>query len=137
MIDDQLILRSFLATDGPIAGLVAGRVFAARNTPPEGWNPASGACICFKRRGDGPLDESGKVIGGSYQVKCYGGGGNTNQQILSAEAVYRAVYDRLNYGTSYAVLGCQKEGGTETLLEQGTEWPFTLSFWRAQLRKTG
>lgn len=136
MIDDQLIMRTFLAADGAVAAAVGTRIYAAMDTPPVGWQPADGSCITFKRRGDGTLDEDGMVIGASYQLKCYGGGGNEAAQVLAAEGLYRLVYARLQYGFSYDILGIQREAGSEPLLEAVTGWPFTLSFWRVQFRRT-
>lgn len=136
MINDQAILRNYLAAASGVKALTGSRIYASRNVPIEGWKPSAGACLVFKRRGDLPLDESGMAISASYQVKCYGGGGNLNQQLVSAQALYRAVYDVLNFGTSYNILGSQKEGGGDVLTEPDTDFPYVLAFFRVQLRKT-
>lgn len=136
MIDDHLIVRNFLATNATITTITGSRIHAGLDTPPEGWQPADGALITFKRRGNVPLDERGAALSISYQIKMYGGGGNVSQQILSAEGLYRAVYDALNYGQSYEILSAQKEAGGEPLLEPDTGWPYVLAFFRAQMRKT-
>lgn len=135
MIDDHAIVRTFLAANAGVTALVSTRIHAALDSPPDGWKPSTGACIVFKRRGGGQ-DESGKVITASFQFKCYGAGGNLNQQTLSAEGVYRALRDALNYQPSYALLGAQEEGRATPLKEPDLEWPYTLAFFRCQLRKT-
>lgn len=135
MIDEHSILRSYLAANATLTALTSTRIHAALDSPPDGWKPATGACLVFKRRG-GRQDESGKVITASFQFKCYGAGGNINQQTLSAESVYRALREALNYTGSYALLGAQEEGRATPLKEPGIEWPYTLAFFRCQLRKT-
>lgn len=136
MIDDHKILRDYLVADAPLTALVADRIYAAREVPVKGWKPNSGACVVFKRRGGPPTGESGQVIIVSYQFKCYGGGANDGQQTLSAEAVYRAVYDRLHFAQSYDILGAELEVGGNILPEPETGWPFVLAFFRLRLRKT-
>ena len=136
MINDQLILRTFLAGDSAVTAMVSTRIYAGRDVPPEGWQPADGSCIVFKRRGERDLDERGQVISASYQVKAYGTGCNYNQQVLNCESLYRVLRERLNYGASYDILGIQRDGGAEILPEPDTGWPFVVSFWRVQFRKT-
>jgi len=136
MIDDQKIIRDHLVSVAALTTLVGSRIYAGRETPPEAWKPSSGACIVFKRRGDRFLGEDDVVVSASYQFKCYGSGGNLNQQVLSSNAVYRALVDALHVEQGYKIMGAQKEAGGDTLVEPGARFPFVLAFFRAQLRLT-
>lgn len=135
MIDDLLVVRSFLLTDATLVALVGQRIYAARNEPIEGWVPSTGACLAFKRRGTGQ-DESGAMATSSLQFKCFGTGTSTNAQIISANAVYRALHDALNYRHSAAIMGAQLEANTGTFVDDATEWPFVLAFFRVQMRQS-
>jgi len=137
MIDAQGVMLAFLEGQSGITTLTGSRIYAGRSEPPEGYTPADGAAIVFKRRQDRPIDERGVVISSSFSFRFYGTGGNYNAQLLSAEALYRATYEVLNFGTNYGVLGAQIEGGPEPLTEPDTGWPVVVVFFRAQLRKTG
>lgn len=138
MIDDLYLLRQFLVANAALTALVSTRIYAARNSPIEGWKPGDGACVAFKRRGGGQ-DESGAMISSSFQFKCYGTGGSVSAQIASANAVYRALRDALNYKTSLAILGAQEEGRGSTFgtpLETAGDFPYVLCFFRVQFRET-
>lgn len=131
-------MRTFLLGNAALYTLTGLRIYAARNSPIEGWKPADGACIAFKRRGGGQ-DESGKMISTSFQFKCYGTGGSVDAQVISANGVYRALRDALNYRTSLAVLGAQEEGRGSTFgtpLETEGDFPYVLAFFRVQMRET-
>lgn len=138
MINEHTILRTFLAADTDLTTLVSSRIYAGRDTPPVGYAPADGPCVVFRRRG-GMIDESSYMVTASFQFKCYGGGSNENQQILSAEEAYRTLWDALHYRASLAIAGVQEEGRGTPLTEQtadGAEWPYTLAFFRCQLRRS-
>lgn len=137
MIDAQGVMLAFLEAQSAITSLTGNRIYAGRSEPPEGYKPADGAAIVFKRRWERPIGESGVAISASFAFRFYGTGGNDNVQLLSAEALYRTVYDALNFGTNYGVLGAQIDGGPEPLTEPDTGWPVVVVFFRAQLRKTG
>ncbi len=137
MIDAQGVMLAFLEGQSSITTLTGSRIYAGRSEPPEGYTPADGAAIVFKRRQDRPIGERGVAISSSFAFRFYGTGGNYNAQLLSAEALYRATYEVLNFGTNYGVLGAQIEGGPEPLTEPDTGWPVVVAFFRAQLRKTG
>ena len=134
MIDDQKVLRDYLLTVSDVTDIVATRIYAGRDTPPEAWKPSVGACLVFKRRGNLFMDELNKTISASFQFKSYGGGGNGNQQTLNANALHRALVDALVGAQSYKIWGAQKEGGGDTLIEPEARFPFVLDFFRAQLR---
>lgn len=137
MVNDHVLLRTFLASKSAITDLTSTRIYAGRDVPPEGWTPATGSCIVLKRRAHVGRDESGTFINVSFQFKCYGGGGNDNAQLIAAESLYRALQESLHFGTDYDVMGAQEEGsGGAPLREQDTGWPYTLAFFRVQLRKT-
>ena len=136
VIDDHKILRDYLVADAGLSALVSTRIYAARDVPPEGYKPSTGSCLVFKRRGGPPTDESGQVIVNSYQFKCYGSGGNDNQQVINAEAVYRALYDALHFQSTYDILGAEEESRGSSLPETDTGWMFVLAFFRVRMRKT-
>lgn len=138
MIDDLYLMRQFLVTNYAIGVKVGTRVYAGRNSPAEGWNPAAGSCIAFKRRGGGQ-DELGTMVSTSFQFKCYGGGGTIPEQVVAANALYRTLRDVLNYTQSYEMLGAQEEGRGSTFgtpLETEGDFPYVLCFFRVQFRET-
>lgn len=138
MIDDYAILLDHLETNGPLVALAGSRIHPALSVPPEGWKPGDGALIAFMRRGGlVPMDERGRAISVSYQFKCYGGGANLYAQKISAEGLYRALYDALAFTTSGTILGAQPEGTAGSLEEPDADanWPFMLAFFRVQFRK--
>lgn len=137
MIDAQGVMLAFLEAQSSITALTGARIYAGRSEPPEGYKLSDGAAIVFKRRQDRPMDERGMAISSSFAFRFYGTGSNYNAQLLSAEALYRATYEKLNFGINYGVLGAQIEGGPESLTEPDTGWPVVVGFFRAQLRKTG
>jgi len=137
MINDQVILLTYMQAQSDITDITTtARIHAARDMPPTGYTPDDGSAIVFKRRGLLAMDERGQAYSGSYQVKCYGRGGNDNQQRLNAEALYRGLHDAMQFGQNYDILGIQQEAGPEPLEEPDTGWPYVLSFWRVQFRKT-
>lgn len=136
MIDSEAVMLAFLQADAGITAVTGTRIHAARETPTEGWTPADGATLVFKTRGELPNGESGVVLDDSFQFLCYGGGGNQNAQRISARQLYRALYDALNFGQSYAVMGAHKEAGGDIFVEPETGFIYVPVFFRAQLRKT-
>ena len=126
MVDDLAKLRAFLAANSGLTALTGTRIWARRRAPKENWKPGDGACVVLSRRGgQGNMNQTGKVLSFSYQLKCYGGGSTVPAQELSAANVYRAVYDALNNANSFDILGCQPEGMVVDLEEPDTGWPYS------------
>lgn len=136
MIDSNAIMLDFLQANGSLVAIVGTRIHASRITPTEGWSPAAGSALVFNVRSEQPNGEAGQVINTSFQFNCYGGGGNINTQRINAQSVARALYDALNFGTSYHVMGARREGGGDTLVEEETNFVYVPAFFQVQLRKT-
>ncbi len=133
MIDALFRLLAHLEADAPLVAFFGANIFAALDTPPEGYQPTDGPCLVFKKRGGGQ-DESGRVQTVSFQFKSYQGltaGGQIN---ASANSGASTLWDALNYNPSYYVLGAQQEGQGADLIEPDTGWLYVLSFYRAQMR---
>jgi hypothetical protein len=70
-----------------------------------------------------------------YQIKCYGG----TQNFDEAEAVYRALYDRLHgeedeETASGTIMDAQQEGVGQPIQDPDSGWPFILTFWQVRMR---
>lgn len=127
MTDSKQILWEFLtAADTTLYGLVATRVWSPR--APEGWRNTSAAVIY-------DVNESAHATGAVSEVlitaNCYGG----TLRYGDADAVYRALYDRLHgahgkrcaSGTLHAAYLVSGSVGDR---EIETEWPFAAATYR-------
>jgi hypothetical protein len=132
MINDHKTVRDFLLTNGPLVALVDTRIYPDMETPPAGYEPTDGPCICFKRRG-GSQDYEAVNLFPSYQFKCYGEIGGTQSPEASAEEVYRALFEALNYQSTYLIKSVEMEAQGQPLLEPDTGWKYTLCFYRLQV----
>jgi hypothetical protein len=121
-------IRTHLLANVALAALVQGRVYAERSSPPAGYRPDQGPCVCLLIRGGLP-EYSGLLQYPSVQLKCYG------TSIDNANAVYRAVFAALHETRAGTVVRWgQLENLGQTLLEPdqppGSPWYFVLTFVR-------
>lgn len=140
MNDAATAIRNYLLADSALAALVGTRIYAERTVPPpDAYSPADGPCVVFRARG-GRILAQGSVMAPSVQIKCYGGAGtSTTPSEMSANAVYRALYDAIERGDGFSgggngVKSCAMEVLGQTLSEPDTGWVFVLtfaSFWLA------
>lgn len=128
MIDANAKIREFLVADVPLVNLCGTRIYAGRDVPPEGYNPADGDAITFKIRGGSP-DYDDALLSPSVQFKCYGA------TELAAMACYRALYDALHNGTGATVLHGESEILGQALEEPDTQWTFVLAYFTVMLRQ--
>lgn len=126
MIDTSTAIRDFLLANVTLGSLTGTRIFAERDTPPEGYQPADGAALCLKRRGGGH-DYEAVVLSPSYQFKCYG------SDEAAANALYMALFEALNQQGNYLIKSAEQESQGQTLYEANTGWPFVLVYYRLQV----
>lgn len=131
MIDIPQIIRDDLTADTAITDLTSSRVWSERTTPPKGYKPSDGAGLCVAiRGGTTPYYRFDNNI--SLQIKCYAA------DEVGAQALYRAVYDRLHFATSADARppifhsACEVLG--QTLEEPDTDWPFVFGFFNLVIR---
>ncbi len=126
MIDTSEVIRAFLIIQPLLTALTGQRLWAERDTPPEGYALSAGPAICFKRRGGG-LDYEAVVLRPSVQFKCYG------PSELAANQVYRALFDGLSRAGTGLILAAELETQGQTLYEPDTGWPYVLAFFKFQI----
>lgn len=125
MIDSNAIIKAALLANAPLVVLTGQRIWAARNLPPEGYQPSQGGGVAFRTRGGSTLYHGGLQYP-SVQFKCYGA-----TEVI-ANNVYRALYDALLVpsggirGANIEVLGQPVED------ENG--WLFVLTFYTIWLK---
>lgn len=129
MIDDIALVRTFLLADTALAALVGTRIYGNRQDTPQGYTPAGdGPAIVFFRRGGQGSDEERSTVHRSYTFKCYAA------TALAADQLYRALYDALDRGSSYAIVDAKEEAPGTLLEEPGTLWFYSRSNFAARLR---
>lgn len=126
MIDTAEVIRGFLIIQPQVTALTAQRIWAERDTPPEGYVISDGPAICFKRRGGG-VDYESVVLRPSIQFKVYG------RTELEANQVYRALFDVLARAGTGVILAAELETLGQTLYEPETGWPYVLVFFKFQI----
>jgi len=127
MIDTAEVIRGFLTIQPQVTGLTGQRIWAERDTPPEGYVLSNdGPAICFKRRGGG-VDYESVVLRPSVQFKLYG------RTELEANQVYRALFDVLSRANTGLILAAELETQGQTLYEPETGWPYVLVFFKFQI----
>lgn len=128
MIDAHARIRVYLASQAVLTALTGSRIYAARDVPPVGYTPDSGACVVFKIRSGG-RDYEDALLAPSVQFKCYG------LTEVAAWACYCALVDALHNGHSTTILHAEEEGMGTPLEEPETRWPFVLSFFTIMIRQ--
>ena len=122
MIDVPAVLRSYLVAQAPLATLTGTRIWSERSAPIAGYKPADGGAIAFLIRGGAVLYRGG-VGRASVQFKCYG------VDELTANAVYRALYDVLNNSQGPGIKNAFIDILGQSLTEPETGWPFVLTYY--------
>ena len=128
MIEPQTIIQAFLAADSGLSALTSSRIYAGRDVPPKGYDPADGAAVAFRVRG-GFHDYDDALLVPSVQFKCYGA------SEVAAYACYRALVDALHNGYSATILHGEEETIGQSLEETGTEWRFVLCHFMVHIRQ--
>lgn len=123
MIDLPAAVRTRLAANATLVGLVDTRIYAEQENPPAGYTPNAGPCLCFKFRG-GAVDYTDAVFQPSVQFRCIA------KDTLTANRLYRALYDALHSQHGGTVRWGQIEMLGETLTDPETGWPFVLCAFR-------
>ena len=128
MIDPNAKVLALLEADTTLVALVGSRIYAGRDVPREGYDPADGSAITFRVRGGLGFDLEDATLTPSFQFKCYG------DSEINAMTCYRALVDALHNGYSADVLRGIQESVGQLLEEPGTEWPFVLAFFTVHMR---
>ena len=128
MIDVNAKVLALLEADAPLVAITGSRIYAGRDVPREGYNPADGSAITYRVRGGFGFDEEDALTTPSFQFKCYGA------DEVNAQTCYRALVDALHNGHSADVLRGVLESPGQLLEEPGTEWPFVLAFFTVHIR---
>ena len=128
MIDPNAKVLALLEADTTLVALVGSRIYAGRDVPREGYNPADGSAITFRVRGGLGFDLEDATLTPSFQFKCYGA------SEIAAMTCYRVLVDALHNGYSADVLRGVQESVGQLLEEPGTEWPFVLAFFTVHIR---
>jgi hypothetical protein len=126
VVDALQAVRDFLVAQGALTALTGGRIWAGRDVPPPGYQPADGGAICLNVRG-GSVDESDALVLPSVQFKCYGA------DEVGANEVYRALYDALHNAQAAVVRWARCEILGQTLQEPETGWTFVLAFFQVTI----
>jgi hypothetical protein len=129
MINIPAEIRTYLSAQTSLTALTGSRIFAERNTPPKTYRIENGSCTTFKTRG-GSQDYTSCLLRPSVQFKCYGSSESR------AYDVYRALFDVLNnaHPAGSQIVFAREEVHGQTLIELETEWYFTLTFYRFNIR---
>ena len=103
--------------------LAASRVWLGK--PPENFNNTSRAVVYHPE--SGASNSSGSMHNETYVFKCYGG----DDDILTAETLYRALWDRLQraFGTVSAgrLVHAEQVASGQALEDPDQGWPFYLT----------
>jgi hypothetical protein len=132
MTDTNAVLIEYLrATSTSLYTLVGTRIYCPRI--PAAFANAQPALEVMRRGGSSKREHSEHSC--SFQIKCYGGSANYGD----AEAVYRALYDRLQNAqgqntTSGNIMMCREEFMGQSIFDPDTGWPCVLSFWNVTIR---
>lgn len=132
MIDTNSVLVEWLKTTATsLYTLVSTRVYCS--SLPPGFTNSQAALEVMRRGGRSKLEHAEHAA--SFQIKCFGG----TSSHAEAEAVYRALYDRLQNKsgvdvTSGNIMASEEETIGQSLTDPDTKWPFVLSFWRVTMR---
>jgi hypothetical protein len=127
MIDVQAAIRTFIKQKPAVVALVGDRVYAGRNVPPPGYEPATGSAVAFMSRG-GSMAYGDGLARLSVQVKCYG------ETEVDANTLYTTFVNAVHNGRSSVVRFATVESLGITLEEPDTEWPFVLSYFNFHIR---
>lgn len=127
MTDPHKAVRDYLLTNGALVALTSTRIYAAKDTPPTGYTPATtGAAICLKVAGGSP-DYSGALISPRIQFKCYAA------TEVAAQALFSALYGALHEQAGGEVRWAMCETLGQIIPEPDTGWLFALSYFRVWL----
>lgn len=127
MIDVLEEIRDFIKTKPAITAYTEDRIYAGRNVPPPGYEPANGQAIAFRVRGGLPQYDDA-VLGVSVQVKIYG------ETEVEANELYRVFYDQMHNSAGSVVRYAMCEQIGSTLSEPDTEWIFVLTYFGFVIR---
>ena len=132
MIDTNAVIAEYLKTSGTaLYTLVSTRIYTPRI--PAGFTNTATALEVFRRGGASTPEHPSHDC--SFQIKCYGGTANMS----NAEAVYRALYDRLhetigvNTSSGNIITAFEEQIG-QPLYDPEAGWPFVLTYWRIKMR---
>jgi len=114
----------YLLAQASLTALTGTRIHAETDTPPPGYKPSDGGCVCFKTRGGDMRTQEDALILPSVQFKCYAASD------VAANAVYRALFDALQGARAGTVRWAQIEALGATLSEPETGWPFVLTYYK-------
>jgi hypothetical protein len=128
VIDPNAKVLTLLEANTALVTLCGSRIYAGRDVPPPGYNPADGSAITFRVRGGPGFTLENPTLVPSFQFKCYGA------TELAATTCYRTLVDALHDGYSADVLRGIQESVGQLLEEPGTEWPFVLVFFTVHIR---
>jgi hypothetical protein len=122
MIDTDAEIREYLVGQASLTVLAGQRIYASLYLP-KGYTPDDGPALLFSPRG-GAIDYSSLVLNPSYQFRSYG------KTLEKARELDRALFDALNDISYCDIKSARMEAIGQPLQEQGTGWPFVLSFYR-------
>ena len=134
MIDTNAILCQHLKTAGSgLYALVGTRIYCPR--VPAGFTNTAAALEVMRRTGTSKREHEMHEV--SFQIKCFGG---TNSH-ASAEAVYRALWDRIHGAegvtvTDGFIIQAFEDVSGQSLFDPDSGWPYVLSFWTVTMRPT-
>jgi hypothetical protein len=127
MIDAPKALRDALLSVAAVSAEFGTRIYPESPTPPNGYKPSIGTCLCFKARGGQPHPHTDAVLRPSVQFKLYGA------TEIDAQRAYRVLFDALRTLKTTSVMGAEAETLGTTLREPDTGWVFVLAFYRLTL----
>ena len=132
MIDTNSVLKAYLKTSGTgLYTLVGARIHMTR--VPAGFANTATALEVMRNGGDD--DAYVAMHDPTYQIKCFGG----TTSHANAQAVYRALCDRLHRASNVTVTGgvimrADQEILGQDLHDPDTGWPFVLTTFRVTMR---
>lgn len=132
MTDTNAVIVEYLKASGTaLHALVGARVYCPRL--PQGFTNSQAVIEVMRRGGSSKMAHAEHRA--SFQIKCYGGA-NSHAQ---AEAVYRALYDRLHSITgmdtaSGNIMTAEEENMGQSLFDPETGWPFVLVYFSVTIR---
>jgi len=119
MTDLPLAIRTHLLMLAGVTTLTGQRISLETETPPAGYAPSDGACLCVTLD-EGALDETGAYWEVTLTCRCYAA------SVVAARALYRALHDALHNQWGTTVRHVLAAGVGVTGRAPGTGWPVVV-----------